>query len=114
MLKQMQPFVDCHQDICETIASEYNLFVQDFNNAQLQMQSPLYLSQVYALVLNLLRQKSTLECYLNTLRNLPNKPESLQQLEMTLATSLAQYGQQIDTWADGLTQEIAELESTSA
>lgn len=70
--------------------------------------------QVYALVLGLLRQKNALECYLNTLRNLQNKSESVQQLEMTLATSLAQYGYMIDTWADDLTQEIAELELSSA
>lgn len=68
---------------------------------------------------SLLQQKNSLECSLNTLRHLPNKEDSLRQLEMTMktllkTTSLAQYGQQIDSWADGLTQEIAELESPPA
>jgi hypothetical protein len=110
----MQPFSDCREDVCDTIASEYNLFVQDFDNTQLQMNSPLTLSQIYSLVLNLLRQKYSLECSLNTLRHIPNKDYSLRQLEMTIATSLAQHGQQIDSWADGLTQEIAEVESPTA
>ena len=46
----MQPFSDCREDVCDTIASEYNLFVQDFNNAQVQINSPLTVSQIYSLV----------------------------------------------------------------